>query len=458
MNRHQRTTTAAGIVAGCLLALGCQAPGPPHLDGPIITEVMTASEVSANLRELAMPGGRLSGSENGAKGEAYVHAKLTEYGLVNVRYEPFDMVTWRDRKTLVTVLDDPPWTLNVVQALGGTLSTPSEGITAELVDVGKGTEADFEANSERVPGKFVLAHYGGPRRQAKMKETLRHGGAGLFHISRLDDLVIVGSCHEEPSQVPGLGISKNDGSVLADRLAAGETVRVNVKVEANVWSATPRNVVGEIRGTGPTADEVVILCAHLDSWHLAEGAIDNGTGSAVVLEAARALAKLGPAPRRTIRFVWFMGEEHGLFGSKAYVAAHVDELDKIVAVVNLDMPGEPRQLVTFGHPEIAPLLDSVCTALPGYEMSSDASDSTRSWSDHAPFMKQGVCTMTISGDLGPGAKYYHTTGDTYDEVDRPGLSGCAAVAAVLARRLADADPLPARRLDPADFQEEPAHQ
>jgi hypothetical protein len=363
------------------------------------------------------------------------------------------MVTWRDRRTEVTVLDDPPWTLNCAQALGGTLSTPPDGISAELVDVGKGTAADFERHKEHVPGKFALAHYGGPRRQAKMKETLRHGGAGLFHISRLDDLVIVGNCHEEPSRVPGLGISRQDGTKLADRLAAGESVRVNVQIEADVWTATPRNVVGEIPGTGPTADEVVVLCGHLDSWHLGEGAIDNGTGSVVILEAARVLAQLEPAPRRTIRFVWFMGEEHGLFGSKAYVAAHEDELDEIVAVVNLDMPGEPRRLVTFGHPEVSPLLESVCAALPGYELTNSVSDSTGSWSDHAPFMKQGVCTMTISGDLGPGVKYYHTTGDRYDEVDRRGLNGCAAVAAVLMRRLADADPVPARRLDPADFQD-----
>ena len=71
--------------------------------------------------------------------------------------------------------------------------------------------------------------------------------------------------------------------------------------------------------------------------------MDNGSGSAAILEAARVLARIGPPPRRTIRFVWFMGEEHGLFGSTAYAEAHEDDLDRIVAVVNSDMAGEPRR-------------------------------------------------------------------------------------------------------------------
>src|ERR1700756_4835370 len=88
------------------------------------------------------------------------------------------------------------------------------------------------------------------------------------------------------------------------------------------------------RGRGTTKpDEVVILGAHLDSWDLGTGATDNGTGSMAVLEAARALEKLGVKPKRTIRFVLFSGEEQGLNGSKAYVLAHKDELGRISGVL-----------------------------------------------------------------------------------------------------------------------------
>ncbi len=92
------------------------------------------------------------------------------------------------------------------------------------------------------------------------------------------------------------------------------------------------NTVAELKGT-EKPDEVVILGAHLDSWDLGTGSTDNGTGSAAVLEAARALAKLNLKPKRTIRFVLFSGEEEGLVGSKRYVEAHKDELEKISGVL-----------------------------------------------------------------------------------------------------------------------------
>ena len=445
MKSHARTIC---LLACTWIAAGCQSPRGEQLAGRLIAEVMTGSQVSNNLRALAVPGGRLSGSPNAAKAEQYVLDKLLEYGLSNVHFEPFRMITWRDRSTAVTVLGDPPQRLDVVQALGNSLSTPPEGITGELVDVGKGTREEFEAKKELLAGRFALAHYGDVHRSRKMKYALQHGALGLFHISHLEDQVVVGTCHDTPDLAPGVAICLKDGEELSRRLAAGETIRVNVKIEADAWEASPRNVVGEIPGRGLHADEVVIVCAHLDSWHLAEGAIDNGSGSAVILEAARALVTVGPPPRRTIRFVWFMGEEHGLHGSEAYVEAHRDELDRVVAVVNLDMPGEPRTFVTYGHPEVVQFLRAVGDALPGYELSKDVRTSTSTFSDHAPFMRAGVCALAIAGDCGPGVKHYHTPGDTYKAVDRRGLNGCAAVLSVLARCLADADPAPAQRFDP----------
>src|SRR5262249_43178852 len=90
------------------------------------------------------------------------------------------------------------------------------------------------------------------------------------------------------------------------------------------------NTVGEIIG-GEKPDQVVVVGAHLDSWDLGQGATDNGSGSVVLLETARALAKSGMKPRRTIRFVLFTGEEQGLLGSKAYVEKHKDEMARVSA-------------------------------------------------------------------------------------------------------------------------------
>ena len=442
---------SVGLLALVVLVGGCHQPTTASIDRQLIGEVMMGSELPANLRALAMPGGRLSGSPNGHQAEQFVADKLGEYGLSNVHFEPFEMTTWQDRKTLVTVLGDPPQVLEGALALGNSISTPAEGISAELIDVGEGTQEDFRARGDELRGKFALVREGGLHRSEKMHVALEHGAIGLVQVSRLEDRPRVGVCHREPRREPGVAIKGGDGEELARRLEAGETPHLNVKIDADAWTCQPNNVVAQIPGLGPSADEVVILCAHLDSWHLAEGALDNGTGSAAILEAARALAHLDWQPNRTVRFVWFMGEEHGLYGSKAYVEEHVGELDDIVAVINVDMPGAPRQFATFGHPEIVDFLLRLRNELAGFALSAEIANATWTASDHAAFMKQGVCALALSGDLGPGVKYYHSTGDTYEQVDLRGTTQSAAVLAVLVRRLADCPERPTVRFDPEEL-------
>jgi carboxypeptidase Q len=444
---------SAALRLGVWLALpawvaGCHAPDSSALDRRLIGEVMMHSELAGNLRTLTMPGGRLSGSPNADHAAHFVADQLRRYGVRNVHFEPFEMTTWCDRRTVVTVLGDPPAAVEGAIALGNSLTTPPEGITADVVDVGKGSDEDFLAHAQALRGTFAMVREGGGHRGQKMRRALEHGAVGMVQVSELDDRARVGTCHSEPRPEPGVVIKGSDGKAWAERLAAGEPVQINVQIDADAWSCRPDNVVGELPGTGATAREIVILCAHLDSWHLAEGAIDNGNGSATILETARALAGAGWKPRRTVRFIWFMGEEHGLHGSKAYVQAHADELDRVVAVVNVDMPGSPRQLATFGHPEIIDFLQGARRQLAGYELSPEIANATWGSSDHAPFMRQGVCAVSLSGDLGPGVKFYHSTGDTYEQVDIRGTTESAAVLAVLVRQLADCPQRPSVRLAP----------
>src|SRR5271167_1741241 len=120
---------------------------------------------------------------------------------------------------------------------------------------------------------------------------------------------------------------------LASRAAPAKT-RMELEV-TNKFIPGPiavYNTIGEIKGS-EKPNECVIIGAHLDSWDLGTGATDNGTGSAVVMEAARALVKSGLEPNRTIRFILFTGEEQGLCGSHAYVTAHKDEMGKISGVL-----------------------------------------------------------------------------------------------------------------------------
>ncbi len=409
---------------------------------------MMHSEFAANLRTLAMPGGRLTGTPNAELAGQFVADKLRAYGLQNVHFEPFEMSCWTVRETRVTLLTDPPRVLEGAVALARTIATPPEGVTAELTDLGEGTEEQFAAGAAELPGRFVLTRDTHQHRGDRLRWARERGAVGLVVMSDPNHEPVIGNGHRTPRPEPGVVIRHDED--LLERLKNGEHPRLNIYLDTDNWDCRPNNVVAELPGRGPLAREIVILCAHLDSWHLAEGAMDNGSGSAVILETARALARAGEQPRRTIRFIWFMGEEQMLEGSEAYVRAHADELDRVVAVVNVDMPGSPRRFGVFGHHEIEPFLRSLSANLAGYELDAEIGAWSGDGSDHAPFMKQGVCTLSLGGELGPGVKGYHTAGDTYDSVDRRGTVQSAAVLAVVVRHLADVPERPTRRLPPAE--------
>ena len=436
---HKTATMFAVLLSALFMWGGCHQPSRNATDRLVIGEVMTGSEFTQNLRALCEPGGRLSGTPSALKAAQFVADKAREYGLKNVHLEPFEMPGWRSDSVTVTLLTEPPIMLEGAIALMNTEATPPGGVTADLIDLGQGADEDFERVGETLRGKFGLLSAGKRHRRAKMELAVKHGAAGLLFPSRPEREPIIGGCHRTPRPEPAIVIRHADAQDLAARLAAGEHVRVSVNVEAEVWDATAQNVVADIPGSGPLADEMVILTAHLDSWHLAEGALDNGAGSMSILEAARALAALDWRPRRTVRFIWVMGEEQGLYGSKAYVAAHRSELKSVPAMVNVDMPGSPRSFAHSGSESVDAILESLRARLPGYELAEKFGELGGMWSDHGPFVAAGVCGICVSGDQGPGVKHYHTTGDTYDSVDRRASIEAAAVLGVLMRSLADGD-------------------
>jgi len=448
-NRHAgrraivRTGPALLGVLWLAATAGCWHPRGNILDRLAIGEVMMHSEFAENLRALAMPGGRLTGTENAERATQFVADKARVYGLHNVRVERFDMSCWTVRGARVTVLADPPCVIDGVTALARTLPTPPGGVTAEVLDVGAGTPAEFAAVGPELHGRFALVRDDRHQRRDAIQNACDLGAAGIVFLSPPDRPPIIGNGHLAPRPEPAVVLPYE--AELDAPPDAKRPIQLKIELDTEVWDCRPGNVVAELPGMGPPAREIVILCAHLDSWHLAEGAMDNGSGAAVVLETARALAAIGWRPRRTVRFVWFMAEELLLEGSEAYVRQHESELDRIVAVVNVDMPGAPRKFGVFGHPEIEPFLQTVRADLRGYELDPGIAQWSWESSDHAPFMRAGVCALSLAGELGPGVKHYHTAGDVYDTVDRRGTVQSSAVLAVLVRRLADAPERPTRR-------------
>jgi carboxypeptidase Q len=196
------------------------------------------------------------------------------------------------------------------------------------------------------------------------------------------------------------------------------------------------NTVAEIRGS-EKPDEIVVLGAHLDSWDLGTGALDNGCNAALVVDALRAIKASGLKPRRSIRFILFSGEEQGLLGSRAYSTAHRPELDKAAGVVIYDSgigkttgfaDGGRKDLVDAARRLIAPLQQFGLT-----EIKTDMEWGT----DHFDFMLEGVPTFVADQDEANYLENYHAFSDTYDKVDFAQLKKNVAEAAEFSFALAN---------------------
>lgn len=425
----------------------------------IIGRTYTGGQIRENLTHLCdRIGGRLSGTKSGAMAEAFAARRFREYGLQDVHAEPFELLGW-ERGEMNCQVSSPLRKQIGAVALGNSPSTSTEGVFASVVDVGFGSAGEFEKKGEAVRGRIALVRSGAPpghrsiHRVEKMTLSEKHGALAMVFVNgRPGNLPQAGTCQMgRIAPIPGIGVSKEEGDWIARLVAEGEEVRMRIRAMNRSGPATAANVVGEIPGTG---DEIVVVGAHLDSWDLGQGAIDNGTGSAVVLEVARVLGSLDEKPRRTIRFVLFMGEEFGLYGSKAYVKAHESELDRIAFLMNLDMVGSPTGLGLGGVDAAVPIFEEIAASLHEFGLAPKVGNRVGLHSDHQPFLLEGVPTCTVRSRLDPEqVRYYHSAGDTLDKARPAQLQDCAAVAAVVLWEIANLPDRPAPRLSPDQVKE-----
>ena len=243
----------------------------------------------------------------------------------------------------------------------------------------------------------------------------------------------------QPASFPSAYLEREDYLQIWRLLDAGTPVQLELNVQSS-FSGKPvevYNTVAEIRGT-EKPDEVVILGAHLDSWDLGTGATDNGTGSMAVLEAARALQKLGVKPKRTIRFVLFTGEEQGLNGSKAYVQAHKDELAKISGVLVHDTgTGKVLTIGLMGNYNVRETIDRVLYPMAEPLGIMEPSLRSEGGSDHVPFDTAGVPGFWCVQEVADYDKMHHSQADVLDHVRWDDLTEGAQVLAVFAYNVAE---------------------
>ena len=243
-----------------------------------------------------------------------------------------------------------------------------------------------------------------------------------------------------PRVLPQVVVAAEHYNRLIRLLGRGIPVQLEINIAARFYDDDPMsyNLIAEIPGTD-LKDEVVMIGGCLDSWHTGTGATDNGTGSMAVLAAARALVKSGVKPKRTIRFVLFTGEEQGLNGSKAYVAAHKDEMSKISGVLVHDTGTGKVLTIGLMHNYAArETIDRVLYPLAKEKSIALAEPSLRSegGSDHVPFDQAGVPASWCVQEVANYEKDHHSQNDTLDRVQWDDLAEGAQVLAVYAYNVA----------------------
>jgi hypothetical protein len=408
-------------------------------------------------------GARLTGSPGYEQGVRWASDHLRAAGIANVHTESFTVARgWQRGPARARMVAPEARALHVV-SMGWSAPTPKGGARGPLLVVHDFAPAVLTPLLAQAHGAIVLVdHRGPPTMSPKTYLDRRKGMVALAEAGALavllpagphvlDNAVVIGGSGRqagELSPLPVAALGHEDGQALSRALGRGP---VTVELELpNVASGPVQvmNVVGELRGRD-RPDEWIVLTAHLDSWDLATGSQDNGSGVVEVVEAARALAALGPRSR-SVRFVLFGGEEEGLLGSRAYVAAHTAELGGCVASLNTDNgAGHVKGWKVEGRADVqaglAPIARGLLAGLGGGELDLKQSGD----SDHLAFLLEGIPALDLLVDRAHYDDVHHRSSDTVDKVDAHDLASGAAVLAVTALALAEATGPLAPRLDHA---------
>jgi len=414
--------------------------------------VMGESPLEGNLRRLTDEvGGRVSGSPEYAKAVAWGIAGFRAAG-VDVHTEKFSLpVAWSEGNSRLELIGPETFTVSLV-SVGLSPATPDVGIEAALVNVGYGTETEFAKSGAAVRGAILVVNsdlgttwadlfneYARP--PAIIDRAVQSGALAILWTGERERKLLyrhTNASNGTLEKIPQAVLAREDGLRLQRAIDAFPgKMRARLALPNKIAGPVEQeNVVGEIRGY-EKPDEIVVLGAHLDSWELGTGALDNGCNAAMVVEAARAIKASGLLPRRTIRFILFGGEEQGMIGSWGYVRAHRSELDKYRGVVIFDSGvGRVTGYSLGGRSDIQPAINEVLKPFAGWGVDHHTLD--MEWgTDHFDFMLEGVPTLVANQEISNYLFNYHAASDTFDKVDIRELKLNTVLAAVTVWGIAD---------------------
>ena len=417
----------------------------------IVSEALKPSPLESNLRRLTDEiGGRVPGTAAMRKAVDWGVDAFKVAGADSVHTENFTIqASWAEGYTRMSISAPVQFDVRAI-------SLPwAPGLVARqdvpIVDVGDGKPEDF-VKAGKVSGALLLVHSEEMskwedlfdeylRAPGIINRALQGGALAIaFQSSRPHDLLYRHSdtSQGEISEIPMVMVAREDAARIARLLASGQKLRADLAIPNRIGGPiTATNVIGEIRGN-EKRDEFVILGAHLDSWELGTGALDNGCNAALVIDALRAIKAVGVRPRRSIRFILFSGEEQGLLGSHAYVIAHRAELDKAAGVVIFDSgSGAVTGFSLGGRKDVVDAVNNLVGPLKQFDAANLTTDAE--WgTDHWDFMLEGVPTLVASQKEANYLINYHAMSDTFDKVDLAQLKKHVAEAAALTAGIANA--------------------
>jgi carboxypeptidase Q len=402
-------------------------------------------------------GGRITGSPESRATADLILRTLKQAGFDNAHFEEYELPsTWQHGAVSGAVVSPVERAL-YVGSYGWCPGTPGP-IEVPLADLGSSADGQSPLPIN-LRGAAVLVSLGSNAlstsyvgtRALIMRQLSQAGAAAMMIVSDKPNRMLYtsGFLFYPHGPLPVLSIPAEDAAFLRRLLNRGP---VKIKLDVHNSFGGPvqeRNVVADLEGSDP--HEMVLLTAHFDSWDPAQGANDNGVGVAAVLDGARILKSLNIRPRHAIRFVFFSGEEQSDLGSRAYVAQHKAELDKIRAIINTDAGAQaPLGFKLYGRKDLEPATAEVLRPLAPLNANRIFLDADFE-SDEESFMVVGVPSFSLAVE--PGDYYrvrHHTIVDTYERVDSRMLSLDSAVLTIAALSFADADQRPGKRLSPSE--------
>ncbi|CAN5252035.1 M28 family metallopeptidase [soil metagenome] len=464
--KPSKSSPAVALVVLALLCSPAQAQRPPRTDpAPLTVEqqrnverlraAALASDHGYDIVEdlVTRIGPRRAGSPQEAQARDWAVAMLRADGFADVHVEDFTVPTWeatRQEAAVVTPVGPRPL---VIAALGGSASTPTGGLEADVVRFANLTALQA-ADDKIVLGRIVYIDEPMARTQDGSGygvAVAKRGGCAAPAQAKGAVACLIRSvgtnqdryAHQggSPRQAAGVrlpvaALSPADSTVLTGLMARGP-VRVRLDIDARTTDDAPSgNVIADVRGRERPA-EIVLAAAHLDSWNLGHGAIDDGAGVAIVTAAARLVAQLPQRPRRTIRVFLAGSEEIGGNGGVAYGRAHANDQHVLAAESDFGADSVWRVRTRFGagRESYAAALQAALAPLsivPGIERAGGGTDIH-------PLQQAGVPIVDLDQD---GTRYFdvhHTADDTLHMIDRAQLRQNIAAWAVMLYLAADTD-------------------